>query len=106
MKSSSKLISIIGLIALTPIASSAITINQAHAYACKTEAYNGAVVHRSKVGARLRARKDWQKRMTNQFGYTWANWSIAKNRSVKCYKAEGGKKLCIAKANPCKHVVG
>ena len=106
MKTLIKMLSVTGLITFTTLASSAITANQAHAYSCKTVFYNGAVVQKKKIGGRYRAKKDWEKRMKNQFGYTWASWSIAKNKSIKCYKPGNDKPVCIARAKPCQYVAG
>ena len=99
----SRILSAGGLLAMAAIASPAISVDQAHAYACKGKGYNGAVTRPTRIGAKIAARKDWESRMKVKFDLSWSLWSIAENRSIKCHKS-GSQHLCIALATPCNYV--
>ena len=104
MKTATRILSIGGLLTMAFVASPAISVDQAHAYACKSKGYNGAVTRPTRIGAKAAARKDWEARMMVKFDLSWSLWSVAENRSVTCHKS-GSQHLCIALATPCNYVV-
>ncbi len=104
MKTIVKLINIGGLFAIALAATPMLT-TQAQAYACAPTHHSVSSSKHVKGIAKISARKAWEAKMKNQFGITWAIWSIADGKSIQC-KKEGGKNKCTARAKPCQYVAG
>jgi hypothetical protein len=54
--------------------------------------------------ARKRARDAWRQKAEETVGKKWSAWYLAKNHEYNCF-GEKNKKLCVAKAVPCRSTV-
>ena len=52
--------------------------------------------------AKKRARDAWRQKVEENYGKEWSAWYVAKNLGYDCHDVSGGKKICKAKAKPCK----
>ena len=109
MKSPANLAKVIGIAAVTLTSAHIFAASPALAeYACKNSHnyYTAAGLHPQVQVATAIAKANWTKKMKNQYGLAWSVWSIAKGKTTQCVNAGGGQKTCLARARPCKYVVG
>ncbi len=52
--------------------------------------------------AKKHARDAWRQKVEENYGKEWSAWYVSKGLSYDCRDIKGGKKVCVAKAKPCK----
>ena len=67
---------------------------------CKDWALVGQATAASQGQAKAQARTDWAQKVQNQFGFQWANWTIAEDKWEQCERAGRGFR-CLAHGRPC-----
>ncbi|MEM8685864.1 MAG: hypothetical protein AAGF81_00945 [Pseudomonadota bacterium] len=77
----------------------------ASAYQCKRIPTQVKVHAPTKAASQAQSKASWTIKVKNSRGLAWSVWNIAKAKKVNCTKA-GQRWVCVAKAKPCKYVVG
>ena len=77
----------------------------ASAYQCKRIPVKVQVHAPTKAASYVQSKASWTIKVKNSRGLAWSVWNIAKAKKVNCAKA-GQRWVCVAKAKPCKYVVG
>ncbi len=98
-----------GLIASVAVAATVLASSPAlSAYQCQNSHHyqNGQAVHPQVHVAQYLAKQNWQNKIKSEYGLAWSVWDIAKGKQLNCMPAGNGNKYCLARARPCKYVVG
>ena len=93
------LVAAVAALALPVLATSA------SAYQCKHISTQVKVHAPTKAASAAQSKASWTIKVKNSRGLAWSVWNIAKAKKVNCNKA-GQRWVCIARAKPCKYVVG
>ncbi len=70
------------------------------AKSCKSWAFIGQATAASKNQAAAQAITDWSQKVTDYWGFQWANWSIAETKWEQCERSGRGFR-CLAHGRPC-----